>query len=367
MTQIDAVRTLISSLVCCLLALGCGGSATSASSPDRSAARDGGRPTSTVGYTRVKLHDDERQRPVWVDLWYPADASAAMTELHYGLAKGRAARDAPPAEGNRNLIVLSHGAGGDGANYAWLTEHLAAQGYLVAAVNHYGESRTYGQGALDRLAMFRMWTRPADVKFAISSLLTDKKWRPLIRPDRMGGLGHSAGGHTLLVLAGADYDAARMGPYCASDAASADRGCEYARDLTGPERLVIGTRPDGSLPTEPRIAALFLMEPALGPSFTDAVLTRVTLPVQIVASKPGDFLPFEPHAGRVARLLPSASLTTLDRGEGHFVYLVECDLPIEVMGLPLCSDAPGVSRPQVHQALAELATEFFAKTLAPLE
>jgi predicted dienelactone hydrolase len=318
-----------------------------------------------VGYTQVKLDDEERKRPVWLDLWYPADASAAMTEVRYGLAKGTAARDANPADGARTLIVLSHGAGGDGANYAWLSEHLAARGYLVAAVNHYGESRAYGLGALDRLAMFRTWTRPADVKFAVSSLFTDAKWGPRIRPDRIGGVGHSAGGHTLLVLAGADYDAAQMGRYCESDAARVDRGCQYARDLTAQDWTAIGTRPDGPLPTDARIAALFLMEPAMGPSFSDPALSRVTLPVRIVASKPGDFLPFDPHAARVARLLPSASLTTLERGEGHFVFLAECDLPIEVMGLPLCSDAPGVDRARVHQALAELATEFFVNVLAP--
>lgn len=260
--------------------------------------------------------------------------------------------------------MLSHGAGGDGANYAWLSEHLAARGHLVAAVNHYGESRVYGQDTVERLAILRPWTRPEDVRFAISALLADEKWGPLIHPDRIGGVGHSAGGHTLLVLAGADYDTQRMGPYCASAAARADRGCAYARGLTESDWLAIGVRPDRPLPTEPRLAALFLMEPAMAPSFSDASLARVAIPVQLVAAKPGDFLPFEPHAARFARRLPAAALTTLEHGEGHFVYLAECELPIDVMGLPLCSDAPGVERARVHQALAELATDFFAKTLA---
>ena len=347
-------------LLLCLLPMGCGGPSAQAPAETQS-SRAADAPA--VGYGQVRLQDEARNRPVWIDLWYPAAPSVRMASIRYGLAMGRAARDAAPAPGVWPLIALSHGAGGSGPNYAWLAEHLAAEGYAVAAVNHHGESRAYGEGSLDPLAMFRSWLRPADVHFAISSLLTDEQWRQHLRGDRVGGIGHSAGGHTLLVLAGGEYEPMRMGEYCRTETARSDKGCEYARDLDAEDWAKIGTRPDGSLPTESRLAALLLMEPAMGPSFIESSLQKITVPIHIVASRPGDFIPFAPHAGHFARLLPEASLTTLDQGEGHFVYIAECGLPIDILGVPLCTDAPGVDRGAAHQRIVRLAAEFFGEKL----
>ncbi len=354
------MRTRCIGLLLCLFAMGCGGTSAQSSAEGQPNHADG---VSVVGYGQVRLQDEARQRPVWVDLWYPADPSARTERFRYGLAMGEAARDAAPAPGARPLIVLSHGAGGSGTNYAWLGEHLAAEGYVVAAVNHYGESRAYGESSLDPLAMFRSWLRPADLHFAISSLLTHQQWGHRLQRDRVGGIGHSAGGHTLLALAGGEYESMRMGTYCKTEAARADKGCEYARDLGAEDWAKVGRPPEGPPPTEPRLGALLLLEPAMGPSFVEASLRKIAIPIHIVAARPGDFLPFAPHAGHFARLLPEASLTTLDQGEGHFVYIAECSFPIDILGVPLCADAPGVDRGEVHQRIARLAAEFFETKL----
>jgi predicted dienelactone hydrolase len=347
-------------LLLCLLATGCGATSTQTPADGQPAHGDGAAP---VGYGQARLQDEARQRPVWVDLWYPASPTARMERFRYGLAMGEAALDAAPAPGVRPLIVLSHGAGGSGTNYAWLAEYLAAEGYVIAAVNHHGESRAYGEPSLDPLAMFRSWLRPEDVHFAISSLLTHEQWGQHLQQNRVGGIGHSAGGHTLLALAGGEYEPMRMGSYCRTEAARADKGCEYARDLDAQDWAKVGRPPDGPPTTDPRLAALLLLEPAMGPSFIEASLQKITIPIHIVASEPGDFIPFAPHAGHFARLLPQVSLTTLDQGEGHFVYIAECSFPIDILGVPLCTDASGVDRGEVHQRLARVAVEFFEEKL----
>lgn len=52
------------------------------------------------------------------------------------MAPERAGGNAPP------LVVLSHGSGGAAVNLMWLAEALAADWFLVAAVDHHRDSST---------------------------------------------------------------------------------------------------------------------------------------------------------------------------------------------------------------------------------
>ncbi|MDX1383702.1 MAG: hypothetical protein R3190_08675, partial [Thermoanaerobaculia bacterium] len=76
-----------------------------------------------------------------------------------------------------------------------------------------------------------------------------------------------------------------------------------------------------------------------------------TVPVLVVGAVDNDFLPFEYHAAHYARELPQARLLGLDDGEGHFAFLDPCNLDLEVNGVPLCRDRPGVDRIEVRRRL----------------
>ena len=65
------------------------------------------------------------------------------------------------------------------------------------------------------------------------------------------------------------------------------------------------------------------------------------------------------HAGRYARLIPGASLTRLEGGEGHFVFLNVGEKDVSIYGVPLYRDRPGVDRAQVHARLADVIRRFF--------
>ena len=41
-----------------------------------------------VGYRQYKWHDADRQRKVWVNVWYPAKDGCEEKPLVYGLGKG---------------------------------------------------------------------------------------------------------------------------------------------------------------------------------------------------------------------------------------------------------------------------------------
>jgi hypothetical protein len=47
------------------------------------------------------------------------------------------------------------------------------------------------------------------------------------------------------------------------------------------------------------------------------------------------------------------------------VYLDECSLPVEAMGVRICSDRPGVIREDIHRRLGASVVDFLTRQLAP--
>jgi predicted dienelactone hydrolase len=121
-----------------------------------------------VGRATLFYEDAERTRwagdgprPLRTTVWYPAERPATETEWTVGVF--RAGRTAVDAEiggpmGPLPLVVLSHGTGGAAAQLSWLAEHLAAHGYLVAAVNHHGNTAAEAAYLSHGFALW--WERP---------------------------------------------------------------------------------------------------------------------------------------------------------------------------------------------------------------
>ena len=311
----------------------------------------------SCGHRLLRLEDAARSRPVLIDLWYPADPSLVEVDHVYGLGSGRVVPDAPSAEGSGPAIVLSHGAFGSAGSYAWIAEHLARVGYVVCGVSHFGESPVYGLDTIDPLAVMDLGARAVDCSFALDRLLAASTG---VRVDasRVGALGHSSGGATVIALLGGVFDANAMARYCASDEAHADRGCDYAR----------GSAPTAPLPeprpvADPRVRVAVAMDPALGPGFLEDSLASIAIPVHVIGAMDNDFLPVEAHASRYARLIPRCAFTPLADGEGHFVYLNECSSDLEANGVPLCRDRDGVDRATVHRRLAPIVQRTFESVL----
>ena len=122
------------------------------------------------------------------------------------------------------LLIFSHGFGGCAKQSAFLTDYLAEKGYIVIAPDHadtrcdesaFGGRMLSGSRGGSRdwpEKPFRnpeSWTdktesdRKDDVLFALSSMLDDRQYAPYVDLDRMGLIGHSLGGYTMLGIAGA--------------------------------------------------------------------------------------------------------------------------------------------------------------------
>lgn len=102
-------------------------------------------PTHLVGHASTSLTDAARgDRRLDVEVWYPATAagtSPTSYEVVPGVAFTAHATDgAAPLAGPLPVVLFSHGRTGTRTSYVLLCEGLAAQGYLVVAGDHPGDT-----------------------------------------------------------------------------------------------------------------------------------------------------------------------------------------------------------------------------------
>ncbi|MEM6699500.1 MAG: alpha/beta fold hydrolase [Bacteroidota bacterium] len=159
-------------------------------------------------------------RPLTVEVWYPAKLSDEVEELVtydevMGTAnnpmrpvipftfQGRAARDAAPLVSDTSypLIIVSHGYVGSRFLMTYLTENLASKGYIVVAIDH--KESTFRDAAPFPSTLLN---RSKDVLFILDQMAESKHFlSQLIDADNTALIGYSMGGYGVLNVAGAGY------------------------------------------------------------------------------------------------------------------------------------------------------------------
>lgn len=307
-----------------------------------------------VGMTWVEYQDSADGRPLDALLIYPAapdpDATPAKVFLSTNLTLYADA--APADDGLRHpLVVFSHGAGGNGAGYAWFGEHLAARGYIVAMVYHY-RANSYDRSAL--YVRNRIWQRPRDIGLDITHLLGDPDWGPRIDPDKIGVAGHSQGGFTALWIGGAEVDPETFLAFQR----------HWKATFVVPPRL----RAAMDLDADPargvrdaRVKAAFAMAPGdvQGFGMDAAGLGRMTIPAYIVVGEGDTTTPPAENAVFAAEHIPDSVLDILPGPVGHEIFGNECDQIGRDNYPEACVDAPGIDRASLHHHIGDAALAFF--------
>ncbi len=163
-------------------------------------------------------------RSLKVEVWYPAVPTRAKEEFEeynevLGMSsdpkrplipftfKGRAMRDATPlkTKGGYPLIIVSHGYVGSRYIMTYLTEHLASQGYVVAAIDHTESTFSDAGGFASTLL-----NRAKDIHFVLDRLALFSKGREnlltgMVDEQNIGVIGYSMGGYGALNVGGAGY------------------------------------------------------------------------------------------------------------------------------------------------------------------
>ena len=308
-------------------------------------------------------------------IWYPAAADAQEKPEQFGppgrpyFDIGPVAVDAPlaPVPDKLPLIVLSHGFGATAANMAWLGRALAAHGYIAAAVNHPGNNAIDGSTVA---GVTLWWLRARDLSAVIDSMLEDPIFGPHIDTQRIGAAGHSAGGYTVIELAGGITSRAHFRAACA--APEADRQCAPPPEfpnLAAQVGAMMESDPGYRTASEemrsyrdPRVRGVFAMAPGLADAFLPDSLARIDIPVAIVAGADDEAVPVKSNAEFFAANIPHAQLTVLPAPTGHMVFTGLC-VEVGRAALPrVCNDPLGVDRAAVEAKTVGLAQAFFGFT-----
>ena len=333
--------------------------------------------TSRVFRPQVERHwRGARTEALVTNIWYPVDAAVPETPHDLGepsrpLFRGHpSAGNAPlaSAQARYPLLVLSHGTGGTADSLDWLAAALATQGYIVAGANHPGNN------ALEPLThdgFMLWWERATDASEVIDGVLADATLGSHVDRERIGAVGFSLGGYTVLELAGARTNVPALMAFCGSP--QADAIChppEMRRVETGPQPNASKTPQteaslarSGASYRDVRIKAVFAIAPALGMAMDETSLGNITLPISLMAGDADVTVPVETNVRRIAGLLPKADLLLVP-GASHYTFIDSC-LPGAAAHLPpwLCQDNPGVDRDGVHAQAVRRALDFFRATL----
>ena len=274
-------RALIGSCVAVLLlsslSLGCGSDGEPATPP--------AEPLTTaqllepgiygVGYVETTLED--RTRPTMPNRSFPGSPSRTLpAAIWYPSAQLAAPsleqRDAPFAESAAPapLVVYSHGFLGNRRGGAYLAQHLASHGYVVAAVDFPLSSFNAPGGAtLGDLA-----NQPGDVRFLIDSVLEPstpalQRFSGKVDSRRIGATGLSLGGATTLLVS---FHPTLRDPRIRAALAYAPPACFFGRAFYATAKVPLALAHgdiDAIVPYEAN--ALFAFQQAQGPKYLFAL------------------------------------------------------------------------------------------------
>lgn len=270
----------------------------------------------------------------------------------------------PIAQTSRPIILISHGLGSDRTSFAYLAEHLASYGFVVAVSEHPGSNSKQLQalfaGTADKVTNPREFIdRPLDIKFLLDELTRLSKFNPTFQGhldlEQVGVIGQSFGGYTALILAGAKIN---------FDQLRAD--CPALKDTLNVSLLLQCLAVN--LPTaeynlsDARIKAAIAINPVDSSIFGRASLSQIKIPVMIVSGSSDTVAPALPE-----QIQPFTWLTTpnkylaLINGGTHFSTIAES--PNETIPVPtqVIGSSPGLARRYVEALSIPFFETYVAK------
>ena len=290
-------------------------------------------------------------------VWYPTPkgSKGAVTSYLAGLIASPlgAIENAAPAPGPFPTVTFSHGNQGVPDQSVYLTEGLAARGYVVVAPEHVGNSfLTYD----DKLLAAMVIWRPQDLKAAVDRLAKpdakDPTWlKGLADTEKLAVAGHSFGGYTALAYAGVVVSPLpQFVPKCAG-VAKGDAVCDLMQEI-GPPPWNLG---------DPRVDLSIPLAHALTAGFDVKSLKEHQVPIVLAAAKGDAVTPYASEAkAAYDKMDAPKALLTVENG-GHFSFAHPCELAAVAPPLlqkevkTLCAADASPSIPETHGAVLAIA------------
>jgi predicted dienelactone hydrolase len=320
------------------------------------------KPVENIGQRTFQFKDLLRNRPVITEVWYPTgDTLTSRDQVEVPFRRKHTVRNGRLPAVKLPLILLSHGTGGGRLTLEWLAQDLAQHGFIVAAVDHWGN--TFDNKI--PLEFLKPWERPLDISFALTALLADKEFSPIIDKQRIGATGFSFGGYTVIALAGGvlRYDALvnyhKSTGYKELELPEFPGLSRYLEDST----LLEGMKGVRTL-KDTRIQAFMALSPALGAGFTEKRQVKdIDRPLYIVGTLSDSIAPVKTNARHFHKLIPGSAYYEFGGKTGHYVMLNDARDDIKQSAPTYFVDDASVNRVQVHEQVSRLAVQFFNTNL----
>ncbi len=157
-------------------------------------------------YYNMGIIELENNKTV-VTIFYPTfDEESNISKVSFNFY---AAKNGKKEVGNSRLIIFSHGSGGSPWVHTDLTKMLVKNGFTVAFLQHYKDN--YLDNSKPGPDSWKI--RPIEVSNTIDFLQNSQLFTNL-QFNNIGVIGGSAGGHTVLSLAGGEWSEKSFREYC---------------------------------------------------------------------------------------------------------------------------------------------------------
>jgi len=327
-----------------------------------------------VGTQKISVVSPTENRALAVTVWYPSKSDGRAVSIGDNrIFEGTAvSRNASVEAGRFPLVLLSHGSGSRVDAMAWIAAELAKQGFIVAGPNHPGTT----SGDSTPAATPKIWERTQDLSDIITALSADPHWKASIDMSRIGALGFSLGGSTVMELAGgrADLDAYRR--YCETEPEMMD--CTWFRSGRGfadgeqveVAPLDLATIDKGRFERsnrDPRIAGAVLVDLGLASAFKPESVKAIDIPLAFINLGSAGKIPAAVYAPPLAKQVRNATYAHVEQAD-HFSFLPVCKPDaaefLKSVGEPdpICNET-GRPRGDIHQELTGLIVTAFEKML----
>lgn len=194
------------------------------------------------------------------------------------------------------LLVISHGFGSDRNSFRYLAEYLSSYGFAVAVPEHPGSNTQQIQNWLNGLTAeatepSEFVDRPLDIHAVLDFLTersqTEPKLKGRLNLQSVGVIGQSFGGYTALALAGAAIDVNHLRMACVKEGSTLNLSL-----LLQCRALEIKRNPPLN---DPRVKAVFVINPICSAVFGEASLQKITIPTLILGGSNDTVAPLLPE------------------------------------------------------------------------
>ncbi len=313
----------------------------------------GSEPLNASGFQFVEIPGDELNPTISTAIWYPSDT--APPEKPNTPFEQAVAMHAPVAGEALPLVVISHGDGGWFGGHARIARALSDAGIAAIALNHPGNSDG------DNSAPPAEWIteRPRHLVRVVNFFTAEWDAAGRLDATRVGAFGFSAGAHSVLAAAGAEFSSQRIASHCSENPTEFVCQNDMAADVENPE---------GSFPPPiSELRAVVAAAPGFGFGFDPEQVAELDIALQLWSGLLDERVPHESNVAPFAPYLTAPSSVQAVPNAGHFAFREPCDPALEAARPNIwelaCVDAPGFDRASFHERFRSEVVAFLKQQL----